>query len=619
MPSTRSNQPPSKNWKKMARKQQGAEAKWDLTLEIHKSLGSLGRVGILSGSSAMAAPAWPSTHHSTSLETANPGVPPDGQVGFRHVWCKQHQASQKPPEELQDSSAVGTGKAGFPLTSLGRMGRCRPIPKRAACPSPRRATGRLGWGFLAEDLIPQADAPCFHWQWDVPQLCLVSMHPTCIFGWSMCCPNMHKERQTPGFHTDACSQRQREKMPLPRNAKMLSTKQSRAGKVGPAAANPNPEKPLLQEESCQAKRSPSSPQGGPKKRSAFGDITNAHKNQVVAGKKEAVKVAPHKAQRAHAALGVAKNNEINLKKSMKKTPTTEAPTEPKEDPVEELVPAQLPAVEDIDKEQLGDPYANAEYAKEIFEYMREREEKFMLPDYMAKQPDISGDMRAILVDWMVEVQENFELNHETLYLAVKLVDHYLVEVVSMRDKLQLIGSTAILIASKFEERCPPCVDDFLYICDDAYKREELIAMEMSILSTLKFDINIPIPYRFLRRFAKCARATMETLTLARFLCEMTLQEYDYARESPSKLAASCLLLALTMKNLGGWTPTLEYYSGYRSQDLHPLVKRLNFLLTYQPHDKLKAVRTKYSHRVFFEVAKVTPMDMLKLEEILKSC
>ncbi|NXY92457.1 CCNB3 protein, partial [Alcedo cyanopectus] len=99
-------------------------------------------------------------------------------------------------------------------------------------------------------------------------------------------------------------------MPLPRNAKMLSTKQSRVDKVGLAVENATPEK----EESCQAKRSPSSPQGGPKKRSAFGDITNAHKNQVVVGKKEAVKVAPHKAQRAHAALDVAKNNEINLKK-----------------------------------------------------------------------------------------------------------------------------------------------------------------------------------------------------------------------------------------------------------------------------------------------------------------
>lgn len=30
-------------------------------------------------------------------------------------------------------------------------------------------------------------------------------------------------------------------------------------------------------------------------------------------------------------------------------------------------------MEDIDKEQLGDPYANAEYAKDIFEYMRGRE------------------------------------------------------------------------------------------------------------------------------------------------------------------------------------------------------------------------------------------------------
>lgn len=54
----------------------------------------------------------------------------------------------------------------------------------------------------------------------------------------------------------------------------------------------------------------------------------------------------------------------------------------------------------------------------------------------------------------------------------------------------------------FQEQCPPCVDDFLYICDDAYKREELVAMEKSILRTLNFDINIPIPYRFLRRFAK---------------------------------------------------------------------------------------------------------------------
>lgn len=46
------------------------------------------------------------------------------------------------------------------------------------------------------------------------------------------------------------------------------------------------------------------------------------------------------------------------------------------------------------------------------------------------------------------------------------------------------------------------MEDFLYICDDAYTREELISMETSILQTLAFDINIPIAYRFLRRYAK---------------------------------------------------------------------------------------------------------------------
>ncbi|XP_015687973.1 G2/mitotic-specific cyclin-B3 [Protobothrops mucrosquamatus] len=415
-------------------------------------------------------------------------------------------------------------------------------------------------------------------------------------------------------------------MPPARSSKGLGSKQARLGR-GPGVENVQADK----EEISQAKRSPSSPQGAPKKRSAFGDITNAHKAQGFAGRKEPEKMIPKKASKGSAALNVAKKNEINLKKSLDKAPSEESPAklshvvngglgEKQVDPLVVVVaPAGLVApVEDIDKGQLDDPYANAEYAKDIFEYMQEREKSFLLPDYMKSQPDITMDMRAILVDWMVEVQENFELTHETLYLAVKLMDHYLVKVGAMRDKLQLIGSTAILIASKFEERCPPCVDDFLYICDDAYQREELLAMEMSILQTLHFDVNIPIAYRFLRRFAKCARATMETLTLARFLCELTLQDYTFVQEGASRLAASCLLLALKMKNLSGWSPTLEYYSGYQVPDLLPLVRRLNYLLICGQDDRLRAVRNKYSHRVFFEVAKTEPVSMQALEGALWS-
>ncbi|XP_054551707.1 G2/mitotic-specific cyclin-B3 isoform X2 [Talpa occidentalis] len=246
------------------------------------------------------------------------------------------------------------------------------------------------------------------------------------------------------------------------------------------------------------------------------------------------------------------------------------------------------------------------------------EEEFILKKYMTRQTDISSDMRAILVDWLVEVQMTFEVSHETLYLAVKLVDHYLMGAICRKEKLQLLGSTAFLIAAKFEEPIPPCLDDFLYICNDIYQREEMLSMEMRILKALNFDINIPTAYHFLRRYARCVHASMQTLTLARFICEMTLQEYDYVQERASRLAAGCLLLALHMRKLGKWVPILEYYSGYKTSDLRLLVRHLNILLTWRCGSRLNTVRTKYSHQVFFEVTKIPPLDTLKLEEIMNN-
>lgn len=54
---------------------------------------------------------------------------------------------------------------------------------------------------------------------------------------------------------------------------------------------------------------------------------------------------------------------------------------------------------------------------------------------------------------MVEVQESFELNHETLYLAVKIVDTYLGKELVSKDALQLLGAAALLIACKFDVIC----------------------------------------------------------------------------------------------------------------------------------------------------------------------
>lgn len=69
---------------------------------------------------------------------------------------------------------------------------------------------------------------------------------------------------------------------------------------------------------------------------------------------------------------------------------------------------------------------------------------------MDTQTTLTTNMRAILVDWLVEVQENFELNHETLYLAVKLVDTYLSIRQVPKENLQLVGAASLFVACKFD-------------------------------------------------------------------------------------------------------------------------------------------------------------------------
>jgi cyclin B len=241
-----------------------------------------------------------------------------------------------------------------------------------------------------------------------------------------------------------------------------------------------------------------------------------------------------------------------------------------------------------------DPFFSSEYAPDIYEYMRQREEEFIITSYLDHQPHINSSMRTILIDWLVEVQENFELFHETLYLAVKIVDRYLEKNEVKKEYLQLVGATAMLISAKFEELSPPLVDDFIYLCDDAYQHDELLTMERSILLALNYDINAPIAYRFLRRLARAANADMETHTLARYIAESTLQEYSFVSEKPSHIAAAAMYLAIRMKKLGPWTMTLQHYSQCTAEQLLPLVERLNHLIS-QPPSATATVHSKYSH------------------------
>lgn len=69
------------------------------------------------------------------------------------------------------------------------------------------------------------------------------------------------------------------------------------------------------------------------------------------------------------------------------------------------------------------------------------------PNYMQRQSDITSNMRTILVDWLVEVAEEYHLHRETLFLAVNFIDRFLSVMAVQRSKLQLVGTAAMFIAA----------------------------------------------------------------------------------------------------------------------------------------------------------------------------
>jgi len=218
---------------------------------------------------------------------------------------------------------------------------------------------------------------------------------------------------------------------------------------------------------------------------------------------------------------------------------------------------------------------------------------------MKSQTDINEKMRAILIDWLVEVHLKFKLMPETMYLTVNIIDRYLEKKQVIRQKLQLVGVTAMLLASKYEEIYAPEVRDFVYITDKAYTKEQILQMEASMLNTLEFRITVPTAYVFLNRFLKVANAHMDVKLgyFATYIAERMLQEFRMLNYTPSRVAAAAVNIALrTLRGPTAWDRKLEHYSGFSQESLRPCIKDVEETMAAQA-SSLKAVSKKYSVRV----------------------
>ncbi|KAJ5570161.1 G2/mitotic-specific cyclin [Penicillium hispanicum] len=410
----------------------------------------------------------------------------------------------------------------------------------------------------------------------------------------------------------------------------------------------------------QSKRAVSTTNGPPRRRAALGDVSNVNKadaaeikdgKKALAGKAGLTSKATvqtggvQKLSRTNSSRTALRHRDANAKKAapqpkaqgsgsgaigatqMKRasklvkeeeSQSTDEPPRKKVDnqnksvsvektaPVEKDASADPTANEplDLDVEDLDDPLMAAEYVVEIFDYLQELEMLTLPnPQYIEHQPDLEWKMRGILVDWLIEVHTRFRLLPETLFLAVNIIDRFLSAEVVALDRLQLVGVTAMFIASKYEEVLSPHVANFSHVADETFSDKEILDAERHVLATLEYNMSFPNPMNFLRRISKADNYDIHTRTLGKYLMEISLLDHRFMGFPQSQIAAAAMYLARLILGHGPWDATLAHYAGYTEQDIDPVFRlMIDYLHRPVSHE---AFFKKYASKKFLKASILT--------------
>ncbi|KAK2948532.1 putative G2/mitotic-specific cyclin-B2 [Blattamonas nauphoetae] len=266
--------------------------------------------------------------------------------------------------------------------------------------------------------------------------------------------------------------------------------------------------------------------------------------------------------------------------------------------------------EDIDFEDTNTPSSCSVYANECFSYLHDLDIRWSLkPNFLAQQISVTPKHRAYTVDFLVNLHSQLcslytlPLELETLYCAVGIFDRFLSVRMCSVENLHLVALASFLIASKFEESFYPAVEHMLRFAPSTIRKTEVLKMEAVILDALHFKLGSPTPFRFLRRYAKAARADQTVGMLARFLCEYSLTCYSLVSNYTSSLiAAACISHALRIANKPAWTATLQRYSGHEHHDIVKCMQDMRVLVRRAPLLKTQAVYRKYAQSKYLKIS-----------------
>ncbi|KAK7351607.1 hypothetical protein VNO77_11182 [Canavalia gladiata] len=268
---------------------------------------------------------------------------------------------------------------------------------------------------------------------------------------------------------------------------------------------------------------------------------------------------------------------------------------------------------EVDNDDGPNSSVNGSFVSDIYKYLRTLEmEKKRRPkvDYIERlQKEVTTNMRGILVDWLIEVAEEYKLISDTLHLTVSYIDRFLSRNRVSKVRLQLVGVSSMLIACKYEEIKPPHAEEFCLITDNTYNKSEVLSMEADILKSLNFELGNPTAKTFLRRFTGIAcdnkkGPNLQFEFMSYYLAELSLLDYHCLKFLPSLVAASVIFLArfIVWPELQPWTSAMCECSGYKSVELKECVLILHDLYMARRGGSFQAARKKYRQHKFKHVA-----------------
>lgn len=183
-------------------------------------------------------------------------------------------------------------------------------------------------------------------------------------------------------------------------------------------------------------------------------------------------------------------------------------------------------------------------------------------------------MRAILIDWLIDVNLKFNFQEETLFLTINIIDTYLSKKKICRQRLQLLGVSALLIACKHNEIIFRRIKEYAYITDNAYTPEEIKNMEFDITVQLDFAFLAPTPLCFYEHILQLLgfRNDQKKYNFGLFIMETFMIDRNCMRYSNSTIA--CAVAYIIMK----FFKMKDYQRCYDGK-----------LFNYKVNDEIKAI------------------------------